>query len=54
LGVRIAKEADPDRPPERYVPDVSRIKRELGVRESVDLPDAIGRTLRWHQRDQTG
>jgi nucleoside-diphosphate-sugar epimerase len=32
------------------VPDVSRIERELGVRESVTLPDAIRRTLRWHRR----
>lgn len=30
-----------------YVPDVTRIATELGVRERVDLPDAIRRTMDW-------
>jgi nucleoside-diphosphate-sugar epimerase len=50
LPVCVARESAPAQPPERYVPDVSRIERELGVRESVTLPDAIRRTLRWHRR----
>ncbi len=49
LGVRMAGRADPAKAPERYVPDVSRIKKELGVSESVNLADAIRRTLRWHR-----
>jgi nucleoside-diphosphate-sugar epimerase len=49
LGVRIAGTADPAKVAERYVPDVSRIKNELGVSESVDLAGAIRRTLRWHR-----
>ncbi len=46
--VQIAQAADPSKLPERYVPDVTRIKRELGVAETVDLPTAIRRTLAWH------
>lgn len=30
-----------------YVPDVARIVTELGVRERVDLPEAIRRTMAW-------
>jgi nucleoside-diphosphate-sugar epimerase len=50
LTVRIARQPDFSQPPERYVPEVNRIKTELGVAESVDLPEAIRRTLRWQQR----
>ena len=54
LTVSVTRSADPARPVERYVPDVSRIKNELGVTEHVDLPTAIRRTLRWHRtREQT-
>jgi nucleoside-diphosphate-sugar epimerase len=51
LPVRIARQADPSVAVERYVPDVSRIKRELGVGETVDLAEAIRRTLAWHRRE---
>jgi nucleoside-diphosphate-sugar epimerase len=30
-----------------YVPDVTRIVAELGVRERVDLTEAIRRTMAW-------
>lgn len=30
-----------------YVPDVTRITTELGVRERVDLPEAVRRTIAW-------
>ncbi len=49
LEVHVAKTADPALPPERYVPDVSRIKTELGVTESTDLTGAVRRTLLWHR-----
>jgi nucleoside-diphosphate-sugar epimerase len=51
LAVRIVQQADPSMAAERYVPDVSRIKRELGVGETVDLAEAIRRTLAWHRRE---
>ncbi len=49
MEVRVAKQAEPGVPPERYVPDVSRIETELGFRQRVDLREAIHRTLQWHQ-----
>ncbi len=33
----------------RFVPDVRAAQSALGVRVTVDLDTAIGRTLRWHQ-----
>jgi dTDP-glucose 4,6-dehydratase len=33
--------------PERYIPDVSRAKAELGLRPRIDLREAIQRTARW-------
>ncbi len=50
LPVQIARPPEPDQPPSRYVPDVSRIKHELGVRETFDLDAAVRRTLAWHRR----
>lgn len=34
-------------PPQRYVPSVARAGSELGLRASVPLPEAVGRTLAW-------
>ncbi len=48
LEVRIAREADPGRPAARYVPEVGRAARELGLRETVPLAEAVRRTARWH------
>ncbi len=50
LPVQIARGPEPGAPPSRYVPDVSRIKHELGVRETFDLDAAVRRTLAWHRR----
>jgi nucleoside-diphosphate-sugar epimerase len=36
-----------DKPPERYVPDISRVNHELGLKINVDLEDAITRTIDW-------
>jgi dTDP-glucose 4,6-dehydratase len=33
----------------RYVPDISRITSELGVRRAIDLGDAIERTITYHR-----
>jgi len=36
-------------PADRYVPDTTRIRTELGVESLVDLPDAIRRTIAFHE-----
>lgn len=36
-------------PAQRYVPDVSRARNELGLRPVTSLIDAIRRTYRWHR-----
>jgi len=33
----------------RYVPDTSRARAELGLAESISLPEAVRRTIRWHR-----
>jgi dTDP-glucose 4,6-dehydratase len=48
LEVRVAQMADPGRPPARYVPDVGRAARELGLCATVPLAEAVRRTARWH------
>lgn len=38
------------RPPERYVPDVERASRDLGLQPKVALEEAILRTVEWHNQ----
>lgn len=45
----VAKTAPPGHAPSRYVPDVSRAARELGLEVRVGLDDAIARTLAFHR-----
>jgi len=47
--VSIAKSRTAHAPVERYVPDVTRITRELGVRSLIDLGEALRRTAEWHR-----
>jgi dTDP-glucose 4,6-dehydratase len=46
--VTVAKAPDPARAPERYVPDTSLARAELGLSLAVPLDDAIRRTLAYH------
>jgi dTDP-glucose 4,6-dehydratase len=48
-SVEIAQKPMPGKAAQRYVPDVTRAERELGLRCLVDIEDAIRRTVRWHQ-----
>jgi len=48
-AISITRQHDPDSPPERYVPDVSRAEGELGLRVQTSLQEALMRTEQWHQ-----
>ncbi len=49
LSVEIAGASAGD-PPDRYVPDTHRARVELGLAETVGLPEAIARTAAWHRK----
>lgn len=49
-GVRIAQAPMPGGKPSRYVPSTQRAQSELGLRQIVDLSEAIRRTAGWHRR----
>jgi dTDP-glucose 4,6-dehydratase len=41
---------DASQPPSRYVPSTLKVRTELGLHETVDLREAIRRTLLWHEQ----
>jgi dTDP-glucose 4,6-dehydratase len=47
--VKILRPPISGQPPQVYVPSTERARRELGLRETVSLPDAISRTIAWHR-----
>ena len=51
-AVEIARAAIPGVAPERYVPSVARIEQELALRPTVDLDEALRRTVAWYQHDK--
>ena len=46
LPVIIGKKADDQIIPERYLPFTEKARDELGLRQEIDLEDAIARTIR--------
>ena len=49
VEVRVARAAEPGRAADRYVPDVTKAGRELGLVQTVSLEASIARSLRWHR-----
>lgn len=47
-AVHVAGRPVPGQRPARYVPDVSRARRELDLQVRIPLDDALHRTLSWH------
>ena len=47
--VKIVRKAAPGAAAERYVPDTSRARNELGLAQHIPLDEAIRRTARWHK-----
>ena len=52
LRVAVARQAEPGKPVERYVPMTWRARTELGLAARVPLGDAIRRTAEWARRGQ--
>lgn len=50
LAIEKAKMPAPGAPADRYVPAVTRPETELGLRAIVPLPEAVRRTVAWHER----
>lgn len=49
----IDKKAEEGMLPERYVPLTEKARNELGLRQEIDLKDAIQRTIQWCRRNTT-
>ena len=49
VAVEINGTPDPSQPTERYVPDCSRARTELGLSNSIGLEEAIRRTAAWNR-----
>jgi dTDP-glucose 4,6-dehydratase len=50
VAVTIARQPSPGQALQQYVPRTQRAQRELGLRQTVDLAEAIRRTAIWHAR----
>jgi dTDP-glucose 4,6-dehydratase len=51
--VNVLGTPDPDKPPPRYVPDITRAKSELGLSVRCPLDEAVRRTLAWHRASES-
>lgn len=46
--IQILQKPQQNKNPEWYVPSVQRAETELGLKQHIDLPDAIRRTMNWN------
>ncbi len=49
VQVVVARQPNPQQPPERYVPSTKRAQGELGLRTAIGLEESIRRTVAWHR-----
>lgn len=52
VDIIIKKQPEPGKIPERYVPSTEKAKKELGLKETVSLEEAIKRTFKFYQTFQ--
>ena len=52
VDIIIKKQPEPGKIPEKYVPSTEKAKKELGLKETVSLEEAIKRTLKFYQTFQ--
>ena len=50
VEVIVARQTNTRKSPERYVACTARAREELGLRQTIGLPEAISRTIVWHKR----
>jgi nucleoside-diphosphate-sugar epimerase len=50
LKVLLGRAPDHTAAPSRYVPSMQRAQNELQFHQTIDLPNAIARTLRWYRQ----
>jgi dTDP-glucose 4,6-dehydratase len=50
LEIEIARPITPGKLPDRYVPDITRLDRELGLRPQIPLDEALARYIAWVSR----
>jgi dTDP-glucose 4,6-dehydratase len=53
VPVEVAGTPQPGQPKARYVPDVARAETELGLSVTIDIEEAVRRTLAWHRAPRT-
>jgi nucleoside-diphosphate-sugar epimerase len=52
-SIQIAQAPNPAQPVSRYVPGTHKARTELGLRETMDLSEAIRRTVSWHRQNRS-
>ncbi|MCD6548646.1 MAG: hypothetical protein J7K10_04180, partial [Thermodesulfobacterium sp.] len=52
VDIIIKKQPEPGKIPERYVPSTEKAKKELGLKETVSLEEAIRKTLQFYHTFQ--
>ena len=50
VEVIVARQPEAQKPPERYVPCTARARKELSLRQRIDLPEAVCRTMIWQKQ----
>jgi nucleoside-diphosphate-sugar epimerase len=50
ICVNVARQAVDGVPPQKYIPNIDKVRNELGLDIWIPLKDGIQRTVKWHQK----